>query len=125
MLITNLHLFLLVFILEGVTVAGGCTRGSELDQFNCPYSFDIDDQGTIVIADYNNARIVIWKKDSIVGEILADENEDEKLNCPTVLLIDRKTNSLIISDFENRLMGHSMIIKHNVNLSLTTSCSMV
>ena len=91
---------------NAVTVAGGQLKGHGLHQLSFPFGMDIDDHGTMYIADYNNHRVVAWKPDATGGQVVAGGNgkgnRNDQLNGPTVVVIDRKTNSLIISDQGNR-----------------------
>ncbi|CAF4683128.1 unnamed protein product, partial [Rotaria sp. Silwood2] len=91
---------------NGVTVAGGHGEGSATNQLSCPCGLFVDDDQTIVIADYWNHRIIQWKKDDTNGQVVAGGNGTGKrldqLNYPTDVLIDKETDSLIICDRENR-----------------------
>ncbi|CAF3413993.1 unnamed protein product [Rotaria sp. Silwood2] len=61
---------------------------------------------TMVVADWGNHRIVQWKIGEKNGEIVAGGNGPgnhlNQLNCPTDVLIDKETNSLMICDRGNR-----------------------
>jgi sugar lactone lactonase YvrE len=60
----------------------------------------------MIIADWGNHRIVQWKLGDMNGQVIAGGNGQgdrlNQLNCPTDLLIDKETNSLIICDQGNR-----------------------
>ncbi len=66
----------------------------------------IDDDQTIYVADYGNHRIVEWKSDANNGQIVAggngEGNRNDQLNHPTKVIVDKETDSLIISDRYNR-----------------------
>ena len=88
---------------NGVTVAGGNGLGSAVNQLDCPYGLDIDDDNqSIVIADYENDRIVEWKIGASHGKVIAGGggrgNRLDQLNGPIDVLIDKETNSLFIAD---------------------------
>ncbi|CAF4517690.1 unnamed protein product [Rotaria socialis] len=92
---------------NGVTIAGGNGLGSATNQLNHPYGLFVDDDQTVVIADYNNHRIMQWKNGNTTnGQVLAggkgQGNGLHQLNRPTDVLIDKETNSLIICDYGNR-----------------------
>ncbi len=92
---------------NGITVAGGHGSGHETNQLYNPLSICVDDDDqTIYIADYWNNRIMKWKAGAINGEIVVngtvETNRKEQLNCPRDVLIDKKTDSLIICDSGNR-----------------------
>ncbi|CAF1488821.1 unnamed protein product, partial [Rotaria sordida] len=91
---------------NGVTVAGGHGEGSATKQLNRPFGLFVDDDQTIVIADFNNNRIIQWKKRDTNGQVVAGGNSEgnrlDQLNLPTDVLIDKETDSLIICDAWNR-----------------------
>ncbi|CAF3400068.1 unnamed protein product [Rotaria socialis] len=92
---------------HGVTVAGELQNDYMTYQLCLPYSFCIDDDSqTMIIADYGNDRIVQLKMNSRNGEILAGGGgvgtQLDQLNQPTDVIIDKKTNSLIMCDRQNR-----------------------
>ncbi|CAF4241399.1 unnamed protein product [Rotaria magnacalcarata] len=92
---------------KGVTVAGGNGHGGATDQLNQPYGLFVDDDQTVVIADWGNHRIMQWKKgDTTNGKVVAGGNSQgyglDQLNRPTDVLIDKETDSLIICDRDNR-----------------------
>ena len=88
-------------------MAGGNRNGNAINQLFCPYGLDIDnDNQSIVIADFWNHRIVEWKTGASHGKVIAGgqgkANRLNQLNWPTDVLIDKKTNSLLIADLDNR-----------------------
>ncbi|CAF2064611.1 unnamed protein product [Rotaria magnacalcarata] len=83
---------------NGVTIAGG--------QLNTPLGLSVDDNQTVVIADYGSHRIMQWKNgDTTNGQVVAGGtragNGLNQLNLPSDVLIDKETNSLIICDQGN------------------------
>ncbi|CAF3890770.1 unnamed protein product [Rotaria sp. Silwood1] len=87
---------------KGVIVAGHVTN-----QLFLPYGLFIDDDNQmIVIADHDNNCIMQWKMDDPNGKVVAggkgQGDQLDQLNGPTDVLIDRETDSLIISDSKNR-----------------------
>ncbi|CAF4976677.1 unnamed protein product [Rotaria sp. Silwood1] len=91
---------------NGVTVAGGHGKGNATNQLYDPDSLFVDDDQTIVIADWGNNRIVQWKMGDTNGNVVAGGNgygnRLDQLSGPIDVLIDKKTNSLIICDRWNR-----------------------
>ncbi|CAF1387722.1 unnamed protein product, partial [Rotaria sordida] len=91
---------------NGVTVAGGHGEGNATNQLNYPYGLFVDDNQTIVIADFGNHRIIQWKMGDTKGQVVAGGNGEgnrlDQLNYPTNVLIDKETDSLIICDRANR-----------------------
>ncbi|CAF1496501.1 unnamed protein product, partial [Rotaria magnacalcarata] len=66
----------------------------------------VDDNQTVVIADYHNHRIMQWKNgDTTNGQVVAGGNGVgnglNQLYYPTDVLIDKETDSLIICDRRN------------------------
>ncbi|CAF1439241.1 unnamed protein product [Rotaria sp. Silwood1] len=90
----------------GKTVAGGNGQGYATNQLNWPQGLFVDDDQTMIIADYRNHRIVQWKMGDTSGQVVAggkgQGNRLDQLNFPTDVLIDKATDSLIICDSENR-----------------------
>ncbi|CAF1523596.1 unnamed protein product, partial [Rotaria sp. Silwood1] len=90
---------------NGITVAGGNGKGSETNQLYYPRSLYVYDDQTIYIADYNNHRIVEWKSDATNGKVVAGGNGEgngaHQLNNPIDVIIDKESDSLIISDRVN------------------------
>ncbi|CAF2015674.1 unnamed protein product [Rotaria magnacalcarata] len=92
---------------NGVTVAGGHGSGGATNQLSYPHGLVIDDDQTVVIADYWNHRIIQWKNgDTKNGQVVAGGkgrgNGLHQLDHPTDVLIDKETDSLIICDQENQ-----------------------
>ncbi|CAF1305984.1 unnamed protein product, partial [Rotaria sp. Silwood1] len=88
---------------NGITVAGGNGEGSEPNQLNFPCGFYVDEDQTIYVADCWNHRIVEWKSGATNGKIVAGGNGDgtHQLNGPQNVIIDKESDSLIISDRGN------------------------
>ncbi|CAF1542480.1 unnamed protein product [Rotaria magnacalcarata] len=92
---------------NGVTVAGGYGEGSTNNKLCSPYFLCVVDDDQIgIIADTWNHRIIQWKFGKRNGQVVAGGNGKgnrlDQLHCPTDVLIDKKTNSLIICDRNNR-----------------------
>ncbi|CAF2082694.1 unnamed protein product, partial [Rotaria magnacalcarata] len=91
---------------NGVTAAGGTGQGGAANQLNWPQGLIVDDDQTVVIADYWNHRIMQWKNgDTTNGQVVAGGKGAGKglqqLYEPTDVLIDKETDSLIICDCGN------------------------
>ncbi|CAF5201900.1 unnamed protein product, partial [Rotaria magnacalcarata] len=92
---------------NGVTIAGGHGYGDVINQLNFPLGLFVDDDQTVVIADFRNHRIMQWKiGDTTNGQVVAGGNGAgnglNQLNYPTDVLIDKVTDSLIICDRDIR-----------------------
>ncbi|CAF1639135.1 unnamed protein product [Rotaria magnacalcarata] len=92
---------------NGVTVAGGNGIGNATNQLHYPEGLFVDDDETVVIADFWNHRIMQWKNgDTTNGQVVAGGNGRgnglNQLNGPRDVLIDKETDSLIICDRDNQ-----------------------
>ncbi|CAF2147724.1 unnamed protein product [Rotaria magnacalcarata] len=92
---------------NGATVAGGNGQGGATNQLYYPFGLFVDDNRTVVIADYWNHRIMQWKNgDTTNGQVVAGGNGAgnglNQLNQPSGVLIDKETDSLIICDLANQ-----------------------
>ncbi|CAF4359664.1 unnamed protein product, partial [Rotaria magnacalcarata] len=92
---------------NSVTVVGGHGYGDAINQLNFPLGFFVDDDQTVVIADFRNHRIMQWKNGDTTNEqVVAGGNGAgnglNQLNYPTDVLIDKESDSLIICDRDNR-----------------------
>ncbi|CAF4614209.1 unnamed protein product, partial [Rotaria socialis] len=73
---------------NGVTIAGGNGYGDATNQLHCPCGLFVDDDQTVVIADWGNHRIMQWKNgDTTNGQVVAggkgEGNGLHQLNLPT------------------------------------------
>ncbi|CAF1248955.1 unnamed protein product [Adineta steineri] len=100
---------------NGITVAGGIRSGNGLDQLDQPHGILIDDKA-IIIADHGNDRILEWKFNAKVGEIIAKRNEHGNktvlLNNPLDVILDKKNDSLIICDSGNKRVMRWFLKNH-------------
>ncbi|CAF3423076.1 unnamed protein product [Rotaria socialis] len=92
---------------NAVTIAGGHGQGNATNQLNWPYDLLVDDDQTVIIADYGNHRIMQWKNgDTTNAQVVAGGkgagNGLNQLYRPTDVLIDKGTDSLLICDWGNR-----------------------
>ncbi|CAF1340475.1 unnamed protein product [Rotaria sordida] len=90
---------------NGITVAGGNREGSETNQLWYPWGCYVNDDLTIYVADTNNHRIVEWKSGEMNGKVVAGGNGQgngvHQLKGPKDVVINKESDSLIISDYEN------------------------
>ncbi|CAF4227134.1 unnamed protein product [Rotaria socialis] len=107
---------------NGVTIAGGNRSGDATNQLTWPEGLLVDDDQTVVIADWGNNRIMQWKNgDTTNGQVVAGGqgkgNGLHQLDRPTDVLIDKETDSLIICDYGNRRVRYLYVSdgeKHEV-----------
>ncbi len=90
-----------------MTIAGGNGQGNQLNQLYYPQGIYVDDDNQcIYIAEWENHRIVEWKSGAKMGQIVAggngEGNRTNQLKEPTNVVVDKKTDSLIICDYGNR-----------------------
>ncbi|CAF4621154.1 unnamed protein product, partial [Rotaria socialis] len=91
---------------NGVTVAGGHGGGGARNQLFYAWGLFVDDDQTVFIADWGNHRIVQYKNgDTTNGQVVAGGNGVgnglHQLFGVIDVLIDKKSNSLIICDQGN------------------------
>ncbi|CAF3395453.1 unnamed protein product [Rotaria socialis] len=91
---------------NGVTIAGGDGGGDATNQLYCPEGLFVDDNQTVVIADFYNHRVVQWKKGNTTnGQVVAGDkgqgNGLNQLDRPNNVLVDKETDNLIICDPAN------------------------
>ena len=91
---------------NGIVVVGRDPLVNSFFHLNQPSAIDIDDDGTMFIADTGNHRILAWRIDTNRGEVIAGGNGKgariDQLDTPVAILIDRINSCLIISEIGNR-----------------------
>ncbi|CAF3236743.1 unnamed protein product [Rotaria socialis] len=96
------------WVQNGVTIAEGSKEeGNDTNQLRNPFGIFVDDDQTVVVADYENHRIMQWKNGNTTnGQVVAGGKSNEtglnQLQYPTDVLIDKETDSLIICDRGNQ-----------------------
>jgi sugar lactone lactonase YvrE len=87
-------------------VSGDNGQGSGLNQLAAPFGLYVDDNQTVYMADYLNHRIVQWKNGATSSRVVAGGNErgnrNDQLNCPSDVIVDKESDSLIICDRSNK-----------------------
>ncbi|CAF5088149.1 unnamed protein product, partial [Rotaria sp. Silwood1] len=91
---------------NGITVVGGNGQSSGINQLWYPLALYVGDDLTIYVADRGNNHIVEWKSGATNGKVVADGNRSwngaHRLKWPRDMIIDKESDSLIISDYGNR-----------------------
>jgi sugar lactone lactonase YvrE len=76
-----------------------------MNQLYYPYGLFVDDEDTVIVAEYGNHRIVEWKRGDTSGTVLAggngEGNRPDQLFLPTDVIFDKETDSLIICNYGN------------------------
>ncbi|CAF1309584.1 unnamed protein product [Adineta ricciae] len=92
---------------DGITVAGGSGQVNPLSMLSYPGGIDIDSKLAIYAAERGTHRVIKWKLDATMGEVVAGDkgagDRPDQLSSPSDVVIDKKTNTLVICD-TNRLM---------------------
>ncbi|CAF5041003.1 unnamed protein product, partial [Rotaria sp. Silwood1] len=89
---------------NGTIVAGGGTRGSNLDQLAWPYYLFVDQALNVYVSDGGNHRVVKWSQGAKAGIVVAGGYESGnaliQLSGPRGIAIDTLDN-LYVSDSDN------------------------
>jgi poly(3-hydroxybutyrate) depolymerase/sugar lactone lactonase YvrE len=89
---------------SGVTVAGGNSFGSALNQLSYPYGVWVDVSGHVYVADTHNHRIVRWKNGAATGEQVVGglgQTGDQALFFPFDVVVD-VAGRMVVTDGENQ-----------------------
>ncbi|CAF4110361.1 unnamed protein product, partial [Adineta steineri] len=115
---------------HGITIAGGNGYGNQLYQLSRSEGIYVDvDHQAIYIADSRNHRIVEWKYGAKNGQVVAggkgEGNRSDRLSFPTGVIVDKKNDSLIICDYENRRVVRWSLLngKHGETIISDIDCS--
>ena len=91
---------------DGVTIAGGHGNGNAHNQLSLSSGIFVDEDGSVIVADYNNHRVIEWKHNASKGCVVAggngQGNQLNQLNKPSDVIVDRERSSLLICDLGNR-----------------------
>ena len=91
---------------NGSTIAGGNAEGGGLNQLASPWGICVDDDQTVYVADASNHRIMKWRRGANSGVAVAGArgpgNQNDQLNYPVNVILDKKSDSLIICDYNNQ-----------------------
>ncbi|CAF3775242.1 unnamed protein product [Rotaria sordida] len=91
---------------DGITVGGRNEDPDFFDPFDKLYGLYVYDDQTIYVAEARKHQIMEWKSGRTWGKVVAGGtgkgNEAHQLNWPTDVIVDKKRDSLIICDRENR-----------------------
>ncbi|CAF1648768.1 unnamed protein product [Adineta ricciae] len=93
---------------KGTLVAGGNGEGDQLNQFNCPNFLFVDDEQSIYVSDWENHRVMKWRKDAQEGIVVAGGNGCRKnpnqLNCPHGIIVDHGGRIYVADRGNHRIM---------------------
>ncbi|CAF1117933.1 unnamed protein product [Adineta steineri] len=93
---------------EGIVVAGGNDRGKQLNQLNLPTFIFVDEDQSVYVTDFNNHRVMKWRKDAKEGTIVAGGNDRggnlNQLSCPEGIFVDHLDQIYVADSTNNRIM---------------------
>ncbi|CAF1260826.1 unnamed protein product [Adineta steineri] len=89
---------------EGIVVAGGNGRGSQLNQLNDPTFIFVDEDQSVYVSDRDNDRVMKWRKDAKQGTVVAGGNRQGKnlnqLYYPQGVIVD-DLSRIYVADWGN------------------------
>ncbi|CAF1383610.1 unnamed protein product [Adineta steineri] len=89
---------------DGIVVAGGNGQGNQLNQLNWPTFLFVDENQSVYVSDWNNHRVMKWKKDAKEGKVVVGGNgRGENLNqlwFPRGLFVDH-LGQIYVADYGN------------------------
>ncbi|CAF4200596.1 unnamed protein product [Adineta steineri] len=89
---------------EGVIVAGGNGKGSQVNQLDYPSFIFVDDDQSVYVSDQNNHRVMKWRKDAKEGISVAGGNGQganlDQLSYPEGVIVD-DLSQIYVADYEN------------------------
>ncbi|CAF1432592.1 unnamed protein product, partial [Adineta steineri] len=88
---------------EGIIVAGGNGHGDQLNQLNYPTFIFVDEHQSVYVSDYNNCRVMKWRKGAKEGKIVAGGNRNE-LSQPEGVIVDHLGQIYVADSKNHRVM---------------------
>ncbi|CAF1314811.1 unnamed protein product [Adineta steineri] len=89
---------------EGIIVAGGNGYGDQLNQLNHPTFIFVDADQSVYVSDWNNNRVMKWRKDAKEGRIVAGGNAEgrnlNQLPCPQGVIV-ADLGQIYVADWSN------------------------
>ncbi|CAF4004796.1 unnamed protein product [Adineta steineri] len=89
---------------EGIVVAGGNGKGTQLNQLNYPGFVFVDEEQSVYVLDFHNNRVMKWRKGAKAGRIVAGGNGQggnlNQLSYPTGVIVD-DLGQIYIADWGN------------------------
>ncbi|CAF1383160.1 unnamed protein product [Adineta steineri] len=89
---------------EGIIVAGANGNGSQLNQLNWPTFIFVDDDQSVYVSDFENHRVMKWRKDANEGIVVAGGNDQggklNQLSYPKGVIVD-DLGQIYVADLEN------------------------
>ncbi|CAF1210481.1 unnamed protein product [Adineta steineri] len=89
---------------EGVVVAGGNGKGNQLNQLDSPRFIFVDEDQSVYVTDWENHRIMKWRKDAKEGIVVAGGNGQggnlNQLSVPQGVIVD-DLGQVYVADYGN------------------------
>ncbi|CAF1283855.1 unnamed protein product [Adineta steineri] len=89
---------------EGVIVAGGNGKGSQVNQLDYPSFIFVDEDQSVYVSDQHNHRVMKWRKDAKEGTVVAGANgygrNLNQLSYPEGVIVD-DLDQIYVVDFGN------------------------
>ncbi|CAF1574666.1 unnamed protein product [Adineta steineri] len=93
--------------------AGGSDQGNKFNQLNEPRNIFIDKDCSLYVSDEKNHRVMKWKKDAKVGEIVVGGNgfgtQSNQLNSPIGLSFNNEENLYVVNNGNDRIEKYEKI----------------
>ncbi|CAF0780133.1 unnamed protein product [Adineta steineri] len=93
---------------EGIIVAGGNGRGDQLNQFDVPTFIFVDEDQSVYVSDWNNHRVMKWRKDVKEGTVVAGGNDIgaylNQLSYPQGVIVDDLGQIYVADSYNHRVM---------------------
>ncbi|CAF0862207.1 unnamed protein product [Adineta steineri] len=93
---------------KGIIVAGGNGQGDKLNQFNSSGYIFIDEEQSVYVSDFENHRVMKWRKDAKEGKIVAGGNgygrKLNQLSQPLGVIVDHMGQIYVADCWNDRVM---------------------
>ncbi|CAF0815650.1 unnamed protein product [Adineta steineri] len=93
---------------EGIVVAGGNGRGSQLNQLNDPTFIFVDEDQSVYVSDWENHRVMKWRKGAKEGKVVAGRNGHgrnlHQLSYPAGVIVDNLGQIYVADNGNDRIM---------------------
>ena len=91
---------------NGITVVAGNEYRNGINQLYNSYTIFIDDAQNIYVTDSNSHRIIQWKKNTMIDQLVAGENgvgnRNDQFDSLVNAIVDKKNDCLMICDYDNK-----------------------
>ncbi|CAF4238885.1 unnamed protein product, partial [Adineta steineri] len=93
---------------EGIIVAGGNGKGDQFNQLNSPSFIFVDQEQSVYVSDWNNDRVIKWRKDAKAGTVVAGGNGQgrdlNQLSKPEGVIVDDLGQIYVADCWNDRVM---------------------